>query len=213
MRKNRPLRSLRLLRTLFRFRQKEFADYLGISIDTLKALESGRRRLTPKMAARIADKTGVGQHWLLKNRGKPILDESGHPYLVSRFREAQRLGYDGLEYNPYLLRLERMEFAQVYFLLCKIADSYAENLHGRIRFKKRLEKFMKAEEIGRPKLHRQLQAFRIQWRKQNAGRFPIVSWLFPRDPEVFDVLIDDLRANKRALDLHLRALDEASAKR
>jgi len=210
---HRPLHTLRALRTFLRKTQKEFAPYLAIPFDTLKSLETGRRGLTPQMADQIARRTGVNEKWLRENRGGTILDETGQPYSLSRFQKVQQFNFDRPEDSPFFLRLERMEFAQFYFLLCVIAEDYGQDLHGRITFKKRLERFIRAEEGRRPELHRKLEDFRIEWRKRNMGRLRVVSWLFPRDPEIFDVLIDDLRANKRALELHLRALDEARARR
>jgi hypothetical protein len=105
-----------------------------------------------------------------------------------------------------------MEFAQAYFLLCLISDFYGDDGGGHGGFKSRLVDFMRAEEMSRPKLHRQLQAFRADWWNKNVatGRLGPKSWLYPRDPEVFDVLIRDLKNNKRALMLHLRAVDEAA---
>src|SRR5262249_46477898 len=147
------------------------------------------------------------------NREGTILDETGQPYSLSRFQKVQQLNFNRPEDSPFFLRLERMEFAQVYFLLCVIAEDYGQDLHGRITFKKRLERFIQAEEGRRPELHRKLQDSRIHWRKQNMNRWRVFSWLFPRNPEVFDDLIDDMRANKRAWELRLRALDEAKARR
>jgi transcriptional regulator with XRE-family HTH domain len=197
-----PLHSLRALRIFLGYRQKELAGYLGIPENTFKALELGYRRLTTKMAARISAASGVSQAWLLRNRrGEPILSESGKPFSVDDFERAQAFSDVKLAEGSYLLRLERMEFAQVYFLLLAIADSYGDDFKGKNGFKKRLEHFMRHEEIKRPELHEDLAAFRA-----SRGPLGAKSWLFPRDSGIFDVLIEELRNNKRALLLHLRSL-------
>ena len=98
--------------------------------------------------------------------------------------------------NTVALGLNLMPFAGIAFLW--FIGVLRDRKNG---FKKRLEHFMRCEEMKRPQLHRQLQAFRA-----TSGRLGAKSWLFPRDPEIFDALSQELRNNKRALLLHLRAV-------
>jgi transcriptional regulator with XRE-family HTH domain len=200
----RRLCTLEALRKLLGFTQKEFSTCLAISLETLKSLELGRRQLTREMADRIALKTGVSAKWLAANNGGRILHESGQPYSAAHFKQ---LDHGGVEGNPFWVRMERMEFAQVYYLLCRIADSYELNPHGRVTFKKRLESFMRDEEMRLPELHRELETARIK-----TDVLKVAPWLFPRNSGVFDLLSEDLRANRRAWELRQRALAEQKAK-
>jgi transcriptional regulator with XRE-family HTH domain len=194
-----PLHSLRALRVFLDYRQRQMADLLEISLDTYKALELGRRPLTGKMAARIAVKTGVDYEWLTRNQpGEEIRWESGQPSTAVEIEKAQRKAQFKLAHNFHLLRHERTELAQALFLLCVISDDYGADVAGKVQFKKRLERFLQAEEEKRPELHQKLTAYRRE-------HFPGKSFLYLRDPRVLDTLIKDLQANKLAWKLYAEA--------
>jgi len=51
-----------------KFDQKRFAELIGCSVHTLQSIETGRLKLSQKLAHRIARETGVAVDWLV---GKP----------------------------------------------------------------------------------------------------------------------------------------------
>jgi len=64
---NNPIRALRRICGLT---QAELADLLGCARLSIHAIESGRLKLSRKMAERIALHSGVSQHWLLDPKRK-----------------------------------------------------------------------------------------------------------------------------------------------
>jgi transcriptional regulator with XRE-family HTH domain len=214
-------------------KQYTFALDVGIPENTYKALELGYRRPTRRTADLIAERTGVNAAWLLKDEQTPIINSNGTPYQAKDFEEAQKRRPAGDAQNGYLRRLSRMEFAQAFFLLWMLDDEWGRvdsapqllhplrhmpkkfrrNLpgHDRSAFQSRLQSFIQSEEIKLPVLHQQLQEYRDQWWKENVatGRMSPKSWLYPRDPEIFDLLIKELTECKLAFELHQQAIDES----
>lgn len=77
--------TVRLLRNALRMQQKEFAALTRCKTATIQSLESGRRRLTPNLAKRIARATGICPDWLRAgNLNAPLIDKWGKPYNALR---------------------------------------------------------------------------------------------------------------------------------
>ena len=64
----------RLRRTLGKT-QGDFADLLGVSRNTITSVETGRLKLSDKLARRISEETGASSTWLLTNVHGPVMAE------------------------------------------------------------------------------------------------------------------------------------------
>src|SRR2546426_12012804 len=88
-----PQHNIARLRLLLGKSQREMADIIGCSFDTIQSLELGRLALSESLARRISAATGVHLHWLLDNDLKaPIVDAHGHTYgrAVLNMQQARR---------------------------------------------------------------------------------------------------------------------------
>jgi DNA-binding XRE family transcriptional regulator len=70
------------------FTRQMFADRYGFSVETLKAVETGRYRLTVEFAIKISVAVGVSASCLLAN-GDPLVDWHGNP-ITSETKPALR---------------------------------------------------------------------------------------------------------------------------
>jgi transcriptional regulator with XRE-family HTH domain len=73
--------SVALLRSELGLYQKQFADLLGCSTESIKSIELGRLKLSESLALRISAETGVDSQWLLRNGYYPILPSVEAVYL------------------------------------------------------------------------------------------------------------------------------------
>jgi transcriptional regulator with XRE-family HTH domain len=70
--------------------QQEFAGKIGCSVHTLQSIESGRLKLSEKLAHSISRETDVDVAWLLKNNRKaPIVRFFDTPYTFEDYERAQ----------------------------------------------------------------------------------------------------------------------------
>jgi transcriptional regulator with XRE-family HTH domain len=58
---------LALLRSQLSLKQTELADMVGCSVETVRAIELNRLKLSPSLAGRISTATGADLAWLLDN--------------------------------------------------------------------------------------------------------------------------------------------------
>jgi DNA-binding XRE family transcriptional regulator len=76
------------LRRIIDQKQINFAPFIGCSVHTLQSVETGRLNLSPRVAQKIADKTGVDPSWLLKNEaGSQIRTRYGEIFSKETFEE------------------------------------------------------------------------------------------------------------------------------
>lgn len=84
-----PLREIRAL--CGNLSQTAFAKLVGVSMPTIQAIEGGKLKITTKLAARMAEATGVSAEELLKgNLGKPI-SVNGQRFTLKTFRTWENL--------------------------------------------------------------------------------------------------------------------------
>jgi transcriptional regulator with XRE-family HTH domain len=85
----RPKHPLRALRAATPHRtQAAFAEFLGVPVRTVQAVENGQARMTPRMAARIREGTGADDVELRREDGR-ALTLSGRRYTEQAFIEWQ----------------------------------------------------------------------------------------------------------------------------
>ncbi len=82
----KPKHPLRQLRAATPFgTQAAFAAFIGVPVGVLQALESGRGRLTSKLAARVRELTGADEIELLRGAGGAAATLSGRRYTAEDF--------------------------------------------------------------------------------------------------------------------------------
>ena len=69
--------------------QTSFAELVGVSMPTIQAIEGGKLRLTPKLAARIAEATGASESELLKGAQGKARTLEGTKYTAAAFQNWQ----------------------------------------------------------------------------------------------------------------------------
>jgi transcriptional regulator with XRE-family HTH domain len=90
MRISKKKHPLAVLRTLLGLGQKELAQKVGCSMDTIGSIELKRLPLSENLAARIADQTNVDPTWLLKGDPKaPPRNFEKEPYDRLDYASAQ----------------------------------------------------------------------------------------------------------------------------
>jgi transcriptional regulator with XRE-family HTH domain len=68
-------------RALGNISQRELADYVGCSVDTIRSIEQDRLKLPKRLAWRISDAIGISYDWLLDNDlSRPPVNQAGQPY-------------------------------------------------------------------------------------------------------------------------------------
>jgi transcriptional regulator with XRE-family HTH domain len=197
--------AVRQLREFLGLQQSEFADKIGINLESLKSIELGRRKLSESNAQLIVEKTEVSNEWLLANDPNlPMLNMRGQPYKHPWLRSDQTL-----DHNAYLLRIARMEILQAYALLAMVRDAEGKEAESKKRwphiplFRTRLENFVRAEVNRFPEVKKLV----FDLISENSHWMPDVTFLYPRDPAIFDLIIDDAKQCKRAYSLYWDALD------
>jgi transcriptional regulator with XRE-family HTH domain len=82
-----------ILRTMLGLSVEEFGELIGKSVPTIRALESGKLKLSEKTALRIAEETGVSIKWLLDGdtESEPYREEgtTRRPFDKSVYEEKQ----------------------------------------------------------------------------------------------------------------------------
>ena len=92
MRPSKRSHTLAILRLAInaKMTQKELADLLDCSVDTVQSIETGRLRISENMARKISHATAVNLNWLLDDDvTKPIINHYGTPYTKANFEERQ----------------------------------------------------------------------------------------------------------------------------
>ena len=86
-----PLKTLVTLRKQLNLRQKELANKVGCSLDTIKSLEQGRLKLSETLAMKIYEATGIDPAWVAMNDPKkpPITFWKAEPYTRAVFEAIQ----------------------------------------------------------------------------------------------------------------------------
>jgi hypothetical protein len=78
MRKSEQRTKVAVLRSVIGLSAQDFADLIGRKFDTVRSLESGRLKLSPKLASRIGIETDVDMVWLLDDETTgPPFDQRG----------------------------------------------------------------------------------------------------------------------------------------
>lgn len=107
MRKNARVTTLSLLREITGLGQKKFAEMVGTSVHTIKALEQERLKMSRDFAMRVATFTGIDPDWLLAGEiahpPRPALSEGGAKYTAETFNSIQRFRKLSLMRGPTLL--------------------------------------------------------------------------------------------------------------
>ncbi|HIF09348.1 MAG TPA: XRE family transcriptional regulator [Sneathiellales bacterium] len=98
---------LAALRNVIGLSQKKFGELCGVTRDTILSIETGRLKLSEKLATRIAEETGVTMNWLLENDLSTEPTDSDHyPITKSTFEHVQADGIDNsVEQNRYMLAI------------------------------------------------------------------------------------------------------------
>jgi transcriptional regulator with XRE-family HTH domain len=82
--------TLAIFRKTIGFSQKEMAELLGCSRETIQSIERGRRRLNPGLARRAELMTNVSSKWLRANdTSKPPLTREGTGYSEAVFAHSK----------------------------------------------------------------------------------------------------------------------------
>ena len=103
MRPSKLLHPVAVLRQILDLKQKELADLLECSADTIRSIELRRLGLSEELAERIAEATYVGVAWLLAGdpKAEPI-DDIGQPYERTFFESAQANRRKGSAARSYM---------------------------------------------------------------------------------------------------------------
>jgi transcriptional regulator with XRE-family HTH domain len=81
---------LAIVRKNIGFHQVEMANVLGVTVDAIKSIESGRMKLSQDLAERVQRETGVTAEWLLADDiTKPIQFTMGPTWWLQKQKEAQ----------------------------------------------------------------------------------------------------------------------------
>lgn len=80
-------RSVARLREILGLTQSDFARLIGVSLDLIKGIETGRNRLTQPVAARIFVATGADVQSLLKGKGKVKYLHGGIDYREEHYKD------------------------------------------------------------------------------------------------------------------------------
>ena len=79
-----------VLREIIGIKDQQWADMLGRSVHTVRALECGRLKLSPELATKMVHETGISSIWLLNgDPAAPPTAQGGQPYTRAEFDKAQ----------------------------------------------------------------------------------------------------------------------------
>jgi hypothetical protein len=137
-----------------------------------------------------------------------MINYRGQPYTFNDFEEAQKEVDPFLEDNGYLAKLSYMELLEAHAIMIDIFNSFRGDPFGAGQFIHRVTDFVRTEEKKRPEVHRSLQALRQKWLKNKVApgiMFP-KSWLFPRDPAIFDRIRGGALECKKAYEARMEAI-------
>lgn len=84
-----PLREIRA--AAGQMSQTAFAELVGVSMATIQALEGGKLKMTPKLAARIAEATGAAESELIKGVAGKAKTVDGQKYTAKSFEAWESL--------------------------------------------------------------------------------------------------------------------------
>lgn len=83
---------LRDLRVKSDLSQRQFADFLGISLRAYQNYERGERRVSADIARKLSEKSGVNPDWLLSGTGQMYKDNASYGAKISP-EDGDRFGY------------------------------------------------------------------------------------------------------------------------
>ena len=178
------------LRKILQRTQEDFAVLAGVSRNAVASLESGRLKLSARLANKISEQTNVNPHWLLAaDPSAPMVNCDNQPWRQEDFEAAQK---DLQERDLALQLYDRemaMEVGTAYsFLQRALQAASKKNVFAVSQFRHRLEHFVRSEihRFGelRDEIYRELR----EWNERyvRTGRCHPKSFLFPRDPASFE---------------------------
>ena len=105
--------TLAVLRVTLKLRQKEMADFLGVTIGTIQSIETNRLMLSKKLAERAGFETGVNPQWLLDNDiSKPIdtggIDPAQSFEIRQHVQQQNQLGPNVLRFRAFWESIVRL---------------------------------------------------------------------------------------------------------
>jgi hypothetical protein len=168
---------------------KALADRVNLKLETIKSFRLGRRRITEKAAKQIELHTGISHKWLIAgDESAPMTNYRGEKYTYSDFEKAQKETDPVLKDNGYMAKLTHMELLEAHAIMIDILNSFKGDPDGAYQFMRRVELFVRREEMQRRDVHAELQRLRGKWHREKVASrilFP-QGFLFPFDPEIFD---------------------------
>jgi transcriptional regulator with XRE-family HTH domain len=172
--------NLRQLRDILALTQPQLASLAGCSMDLIHSVETGRARLSTKVANQISRRTGISDAWLTGDLQAPMVALDGKPYTLETFQQRQ-LDYHFSEGPHY--RWREVQLGETFDLLHRLLRAWQSQ--GKVKdFMKRVEDFMKAELDEHPEIVRLADAIygerrRAQEAARKAGRVIPLGLLTP----------------------------------
>ena len=120
--------NLRQLRTVLRLTQPQLASLAGCSQHLVHSVETGRARLSTKVANEISRRTGIAQPWISGDPQGPMVAVDGKPYTLETFQQQQRDYH--FSQGPHL-RWRKLQFGVGFDLLDQMLDVAASE--GRVK--------------------------------------------------------------------------------
>jgi transcriptional regulator with XRE-family HTH domain len=178
------------LRKILQRTQEDFAVLAGVSRNAVASLESGRLKLSARLANKISEQTNVNPHWLLTaDPSAPMVNCDNQPWRQEDFEAAQK---DLQERDLAVELLERemaTEVCTAYIFLQRALQAASKrNAFAVSQFRHRLEDFIRSEIHQFRELRDEVYAELRNWNERyvGTGRSYPKSLLFPRDTADFE---------------------------
>jgi transcriptional regulator with XRE-family HTH domain len=134
--------TLRQLREALGKDQRQMASLAGCTRHTIESVEQHRLKLSPRLAYKISEATGVDYAWLLANDSSlPMVNRVGEPYALDDFEFAQDSDLPPLQFHWIS---PEMEVGVAYDMLMQ-ALAAARRRNAVPQFQKRLADFLRRE--------------------------------------------------------------------
>jgi transcriptional regulator with XRE-family HTH domain len=192
----------RLRERLGHMTQKELAAYAGTSTWSVQAIELGKLKLSPGLAFRISEATGVDYGWLMENDlSRPPVNRRKEPYSEADLIRAQdkNLKEDGIPEISW-----KMQLVQAYHYLRLVWEEIVKNPEELPFFISRFKHFVDSEVRKVPELEKNiLRDHRFEFVKgvnKLHGHINILMTgptLLPVDFKSFDVIESDVYEGRK----------------
>jgi transcriptional regulator with XRE-family HTH domain len=120
--------NLRQLRDVLALTQPQLASLAGCSQHLIHSIETGRARLSAKVANEISRRTGISDAWLTGDLQAPMVALDGKPFTLETFQQRERDYH--FSRGPHL-QWRKLQFGVGYDILDQMLDAAASE--GRVK--------------------------------------------------------------------------------